>query len=147
MIELRNFQYSDIPNLQKYDYCALSYKEMEGLIDTWNTKQYDGAYFEMFAIAVDDNLVGTASLFQRSKSIVSCGLEIFSDYRHKGYATSAYSKLLEIAKLQNYKIAVAQVQTDNQASIVLNKKIGFEAENYTYINKKGNPIYYFIKPL
>lgn len=147
MVSLRNFAYTDIPILQKHGYGNYTNADFKALIDAWNSKAYKSSYFEMFAIVSGFEIVGYASLYQRSKSIVSCGLEIYPEYQRKGYASSAYGQLLDIAKDKGYKIAVAQVLTDNVASIALNKKLGFEAEDYIYINEKGDKVYYFIKPL
>lgn len=147
MVSLRNFTYTDIPILQKNGYGNYSNADLKALIDTWNSKVHNNSYFEMFAVVSGSEIVGYASLYQRSKFIVSCGLEIYPEYQRKGYASDAYSLLLNIAREKEYKIAVAQVLTDNVASIALNKKLGFEAENYIYINEKGDKVYYFIKPL
>lgn len=136
-----------MPVLREHGYGQYSRDELKALIDTWNGKVYDGRYFEMFAVDNGTEVAGCASLYQRSKSIVSCGLEIYPDYRRKGYASVAYALLLDIAKEQDYKIAVAHVRTNNVASIALNKKLGFECENYEYINKKGDKVYCFIKAL
>ncbi|MBD5130996.1 MAG: GNAT family N-acetyltransferase [Clostridiales bacterium] len=133
--------------MKKHGYEHCSYEELKKLIDTWNSKIYDNSYFEMYAIEFEFEIVGYASLYQRSKSIVSCGLEIYPDYQRKGFASSAYSQLLENAKNKGFKIAVAQVLIENAASIALNKKLGFECEKYEYINKQGNKVYYFIKSL
>ena len=147
MVSLRSFVYDDFPVLQEHGYAHNSCDELRTLIDTWNNKVYNNSYFEMFAIVNGVEVVGYASLYQRAKSIISCGLEIYPEYQRKGYASSAYSQLLILAKEKVYKIAVAQVQVDNIASITLNRKLGFEAEDYEYVNKKGNKVYYFIKSL
>lgn len=147
MISLRNFTYNDIPILQEHGYGHCSHDELRALIDTWNSKVYNNSYFEMFAIESGTEIVGYASLYGRSKSIVSCGLEIYPNYQRKGYASSAYGRLLDIAKGNGYKIAVAQVLTDNIASIALNQKLGFEAEDYEYFNQKGDKVYLFLKAL
>ena len=147
MTSIRSFTYGDIPVLQKNGYTNKSIEELQALIDTWNCKVYDNTYFEMFAVVNEGQVVGNASLYQRSKSIVSCGLEIYPEFQRKGYAASAYAQLLQMAKGQGYQIAVAQVSADNEPSIALNRKLGFEAEDYRYINQKGKEIYYFIKSL
>ncbi len=146
MITLRNFANSDIQQLQK-EYSNMSKAKLQSLIETWNKKEYEDNYFEMYAIEENGVIVGQASLYGRSEHIVSCGIEVYSTYRGKGYGTAAYRELLSFAKTKGFAIAVAQVRADNAASIALNKKMGFEAEDYTYINKKGSPIYYFIKTL
>lgn len=147
MMVLRNFTNADIEELQKHDYSKLSKTELEALIETWNTKKYNGNYFEMFALEENGVLVGNASLYGRSEHIVSCGLEVYPAFRGKGYATRAYELLLAIAKNKGYTIAVAQVLKENTASIALNRKMGFEAEDYIYLNQKGKEVYYFIKAL
>ncbi|MDE6302692.1 MAG: GNAT family N-acetyltransferase [Clostridia bacterium] len=147
MISLRNYTYSDINFLQEHGYGHYSPDELKKLIDTWNSKIYDNSYFEMFAIDNGIEIVGYGSLYQRAKTMISCGLEIYSEYQRKGYATIAYRQLLDIAEQKGYAVAVAQVLVDNVASIALHKKLGFEAENYEYINKKGDKVYYFIKSL
>lgn len=147
MIELRSFTYADIAQLQKYEHDQISIASWEKLIDTWNEKKYNDSYFEMYAVTVNGNLIGKASLYQRSEHIVSCGIELYSEFRGKGYATAAYRLLLSFAKQKGFTIAVAQVLADNSASIALHKKLGFEAEDYTFTNKKGNSVYYFIKAL
>ncbi len=146
MIALRNFTYSDIPQLQKV-YNNMSQADLQTLIKTWNKKIHEENYFEMYAIEENGVIVGQASLYGRSIHIVSCGLELYSAYKGKGYGLSAYEELLAFAKQKGFTIAVAQVKFDNTASIALHKKMGFEAEDYTYLNKKGNQIYYFIKIL
>lgn len=144
---LRNFTKEDIKELQKYEYSGLSKIELEILIETWNGKVYNGSYFETFALVESGALVGNASLYERSEHIVSCGLEVYPAFRGKGYATQAYELLLAIAKEKGYTIAVAQVLKENAASIALNRKTGFEAEDYIYLNQKGKQVYYFIKAL
>lgn len=147
MTILRNFSYKDISDLQQHGYAQYSKDNLEALIDSWNSKTYDGAYFEMFAVCNETATLGYASLYQRSKSIVNCGIEIYPDYQSKGYGYDAYSKLICRAKDLGFKIAVAQVLKDNIASIALHIKLGFEAEEYEYLNKEGKKVYYFIKIL
>ncbi len=147
MNDLRNFTYKDISDIQKHDYTNLEPDELKNLIGLWNTKLYEGEYFEMFAVTEEDTLVGCVSLYRRSPSIVSCGIKIYPEFQGHGYSAAAYEKLLQAAKERGFGIAVAQVRADNAAGIALHQKMGFEAENYTYINAKGNSVYYFIKKL
>ncbi|MDE5563151.1 MAG: GNAT family N-acetyltransferase [Clostridiales bacterium] len=147
MIELRNFTNADIEQLQKHEDGKLSQADCEKFITTWNEKKYNGSYFEIYAVINKGNLIGKASLYARSEHIVSCGIELYPEFCRKGYATAAYPILLSFAKENGFTIAVAQVLASNAASIALHKKAGFEAEDYTYTNQKGNQIYYFIKAL
>lgn len=143
---LRNFGNSDIPQLQKA-YSDMSQEDLRTLIETWNKKEYDHNYFEMYAAIENGVILGQASLYGRSEHIVSCGLELYPEFRRKGYGTTACLRLLELAKQKGFTIAVGQVRADNAASIALCRKVGFEAEDYTYVNKKGNDVYCFIKAL
>lgn len=146
MIQLRNFTIKDIPVLRQYSYSNKSQEEIEKLIADWNTKLYNDRYFEMFAITEQETIVGYVSLYQHTESVVSCGVEIYPEYRRKGYAFCGVTKALQISKEQGYKIATAQVRTDNAASIALHKKLGFELD-HAYKNKKGNDVYFFLKSL
>ena len=62
MITLRNFNKNDIYILQDLKYGDMSHNEIEKMIEDWNTKEYDGKYFEMFAVVSDDAIVGSVSL-------------------------------------------------------------------------------------
>ncbi len=98
----------------------------------------------MFAIVKEDTIVGTISLLQQSQNIVSCGLEVFSDYRRQGLGKEAMALVLEIAKNKGYKIVCDQVRRDNTASIALHRALGFESTEYVYINQKGKEVFVFL---
>lgn len=146
MVSLRNFTYDDIDVLQHHGYGNLSGTEMQNLIDTWNKKEYNDKYFEMFAV-VDEEVVGFVSIYQLSESVVSCGPEIFPENRQSGYGVKAVSEALKTAKDRGYNIAMAQIRTDNAPSIALHKKLGFETDGSEYINKKGNCVGIYLKYL
>lgn len=147
MLVLRNFDRKDIYILQDLKYSDLSYGDIEDMINQWNTKEYDGKYFEMFAVIAEEVIVGYVSLFQQSESVVSCGAEIFNGFRRNNYACNALNELFKIAGEKGYKIASGQVRTDNTASLGLCRKLGFETDSYEYINKKGKPVYVVLKSL
>ena len=86
------------------------------------------------------------SLYQHTKNIISCGPEVFEEYRKRGYGSLAVCKALDIAKNMGYKIAVAQIKKDNLASIMLHEKLGFE-KDHEYINKRGNTVCFYIKSI
>lgn len=92
-------------------------------------------------------MVGMISLQEHSKSVISCGPEIFEEYRRKGYGYGAMNRALELGKEKGYRIASAQIRTDNKASISLHNKVGFETDYYEYVNGRGNKIYLYIKAL
>lgn len=146
MVILRNFTLEDISLLKDCIYKNLSEEEIKELISDWNTKIYQGKYFEMFAVMINEQLIGTVSLYEHSKDVVGSGPEIFEAYRGCGYGTKAVEMSLEIAKKKGYKIAIAQIRTNNQASIALHKKLGFEM-NHEYVNKKGNEVGFWMKAL
>lgn len=147
MIVLRNFAGSDIPTLQKHRYQDLKAREIQEMIDQWNQKEHEGKYFEMFAVTDGQTLVGSISLYQHTKSVVSLGSEIFMEYRRRGYASAAIRQAFQIAKNKGYRIVLDQVRTNNTASIALHEKLGFEADGYEYKNQKGSSVYLFLKLL
>ena len=147
MITLRNFMKTDALHLQKSSYSILSIKEIEDLVCEWNQKQVNHKYFEMFAVVVDETIVGMISLYQHSTEVVSIGPEIFKEYRQKGLAKEAMICACEIAKEKGYKIVSQQIRTNNIASIALHSSLGFETNGLTYTNAKGNQIAIYLKCL
>ena len=145
MIYLRNFTHNDLKVLEKYT--VQSIERLQDLLKIWDTKLYNGRYFEMFAVVNDEEIVGSVSLYQHSEYSVECGPEIWEDFRKKGYGYEAVNRALEIARKKGFKIAQAQILTDNYASIALHKKLGFETDDYIYTNAKGQPCNIFLKPL
>ena len=146
---LRNFipNSEDIGTLQKF-YCPnMSIRAIEKMIGDWNSLDYQGKYFEMFAIVQDEKVVGMLSLYEHSKSVVSVGIELFLGCCRKGYGTIAMNKALEICREKGYKIVYQQVRADNIASIKLHHKVGFETDNYIYKNQKGDDVILFFKAL
>lgn len=146
---LRNFiaNSKDIGLLQKF-YCPnLPKKAIETMIGDWNSGDYQGKYFEMFAIVQDETIVGTLSLYEHSKSVVSVGIELFLGECRKGYGTNAMKKALDLCKEKGYKIVYQQVRADNLASINLHRKAGFESDQYIYKNQKGHDVILFFKAL
>lgn len=146
---LRNFVASpeDIGLLQKFYRPDMPAKAIEKMIGDWNSLDFKGKYFEMFAIVRDEKVVGTLSLFEHSKSVVSIGVELFSGHCKQGHGTIAMNKALEICKEMGYKIVCQQVRSDNIASIKLHNKVGFETDNYVYKNRKGHDVILFFKAL
>lgn len=119
-------------------------EEIEQILQEWEKKIFNGRYFEMFAITVNNVVVGSVSLYQHTSDAISAGPEIFQEYRRKGYAFDAIQKVLEYASMLGYKIAVAQVKKDNYASIALHKKLKFEID-HEYVNRNGKECYFFIR--
>lgn len=147
MVTLRNFINEDAAALQQYQYKNVPLEEIQKMILEWEKKEFQGNYFEMFAIVREDTIVGTISLQQQSQNIVSCGLEVFSDYRRQGLGKEAMALILEIAKNKGYKIMCDQVRVNNTASIALHLALGFESTEYVYINQKGREVFVYLKAL
>ncbi|MBP3337855.1 MAG: GNAT family N-acetyltransferase [Lachnospiraceae bacterium] len=144
MIKLRNFTNADISLLKKCKYEDETNREIQEKIKLWNSKNVDGKYYEMFAIVDNDMPVGMISLYQHTQSVISCGPEIFEEYRGKGYGTQAVGMAIDVAKKKGYKIVVAQIRKDNEKSIMLHQRLGFELD-HEYINKRGNEVGFYIK--
>ena len=147
MIHLANLKKEDASKLQQYGYLDLSTEQVETLICDWNKKQFNGKYFEMFAIVSDEKIVGTISLYQHSSEVVSIGPEVFYEYRRKGFAKKAMICACEIAKEKGFKIVSQQIRVNNAASIALHRSLGFETNELVYTNAKGNQVAIYLKCL
>ena len=110
-------------------------------------KKHNGRYFEAFAVEIGDDLVGCLSIYQRSASAVSLGVEIFTVHRGKGYGARALEEGLRLAKEKGVALAMDQVNVDNQASLAAHRKAGFECDGYVYKNQKGSDVCLWIKIL
>ena len=147
MISLRNFTNDDAEAFQQKQRINISLDEIKAMFAKWEDKMYAGKYFEMFAVMNDGEIVGLISLYQLSKSVVSCGPEIFEDYRKQGIGREAMLLAMDIAKNMGYKVISQQIGRDNEASIALHNKLEFETDGYIYRNKKGNEVLIYVKPL
>lgn len=145
MITLRNFTEADALELQRNKYRHKTISEVQDMIREMNRKCYNDKYFEIFAVVHQGNIVGMISLYEHSKWVVSCGPEIFENECRKGYGYEALLRVMLVAREKGYKIAVAQIRTDNVASIALHKKARFEME-HEYVNSKGNAVYFMMRP-
>jgi len=113
----------------------------------WAQKEFAGKYFEMFAIVKDREIVGSISLFQHSRSVVSCGPEVFEAYRRQGIGAEAMLLAMDKAKNLGYKVMSQQVRQNNTASIALHEKLGFETDEYIYRNRNENEVLMYLKLL
>lgn len=147
MISLRNFMDSDAIEFQQKRNVNMSVNEIKALFAKWKEKEFEGKYFEMFAVIKDNELVGMISLYKHSENVISCGPETFSCYQKQGIAEEAVRLAMDIAKRKGYKLVLQQIRLDNTASISLHNKLGFETDGYTYKNKKGHDIQIFVKIL
>lgn len=125
------------------------------LCESWYAKEADNpvaaasliySYMGNKDVKNAEKIVGMVSLYAHSKETISIGVETFRKYRNCGYGMKAVELVLLEAKNKGYKIATAQVRCDNLPSIAICNKAGFE-NNHSYVNKKGNKVYFFIKSL
>ena len=140
MIALRSFTENDALILQQKQYPTVSIGDIIIMISSWNAKIYNGKYFEVFAITENTRIVGSISLYERSKSIASVGVEVFSDERCKGYASEGMKSVLQKAKDLGFRILQDQVSADNKPSIALHERAGFETDGYIYKNAKNHNV-------
>lgn len=147
VIIIRNFSNSDAEIFQNRHSNYLSIEEIRDIFRKWNIKEYEGKYFEMFAIVKDEEIVGRISLYQHSENVISCGPEIFEGYHRQGFAKEAMLLAMDIAKSKGYKVVIQQIRVDNVASIALHNSLGFETDGYVYRNKKGNEVVIYLKAL
>ncbi len=145
MLTLRRFDSSDTALISAR--FNIPMEKTDSMIEEWNSGLFNGTYFEIFAVQndEDDSVVGTVSLYEHSKSIISIGPEIFKEYRRRGFARVAMMEAMRIAKQKGYKIALQQIRTDNNASIKLHESLGFERDTYIYKNRKGNDVFIYLK--
>lgn len=147
MIVLRNFRDSDVLIFQEKHSRHQSIEDIQKLFRKWNIKEYEGKYFEMFAIVKGEDIVGRISLYQHSENVISCGPEMFQGYCRQGFAKEAMLLAMDIAKSKGYKVVMQQIRTDNVASVALHNSLGFETDGYVYRNKKENEVLIYIKVL
>ena len=110
-------------------------------------KKHNDRYFEAFAIEVGDDLVGCLSIYQRTTSSVSLGIEIFAAHQGKGHGTRALKEGLRLAKEKGFSLVMDQVGTENHASLAIHRKAGFECDGYTYKNGNDRMVCLWIKVL
>ena len=143
MLTLRKFEVMDTEIIASR--LNLDLDGAKNLINEWNTRIFNGNYFEMFAIINNDTVVGMISMYEHSKSVISIGPEIFEEYRRQGFAKSAMEKVISIAQRKQYAIVLQHVRINNEASIKLHESLNFEKDNSIYKNKRGNDIYLYLK--
>ncbi len=109
-------------------------------------KIHDKSYFEFLVAYENDTVIGFMNLYAHSEHIISCGPAIKEQFQNRGFGFSAETKALEYAKDRGYTIAVASVDENNIASIILHEKLGFELDR-NYFNRQGRNMRLYIKAL
>lgn len=147
MVTLRYFTDADVSLLREKRYVDMRPCEVEEMLRKWNEKQVNGRDFEMFAVCDGENVVGMISLYRQTADTVSVGPEIFHDCRRRGYGTLAMRAAMDAAIDRGYKIAFAQIRTDNAASIALHEALGFASNGQVFTNARGNPVVFYLRSL
>ena len=147
LISIRHFSDTDASIIRSRRYPDMEEKAIRSMIHEWNAGSFNGVFFEMFAVLHGEEIVGSVSLTEHSKSVASIGAEIYPAFRRMGFAYKANLLLFDLAKQLGYRVIQNQVRTDNTASILLNEKLGFESDRYIYRNRKDHSVYLFLKVL
>ena len=145
MVNLRHFSVEDAELIRRCRYPDISVSETENMISEWNTCLYRGRYFEMFAVISDGEPKGSISIFEHSRTSCEIGPDIFPDHRGNGYASEAMHLMLGYAASKGYRLVMQQIRTDNEASIKMHEKLGFERLDSVYRNRKGNEVCLYFK--
>ncbi len=147
MITLRHFSMEDAGSVHDGLYPDMKESDIMKMLTEWNSCLYQGRYAEMFAVLSDGRIVGYVSLYERSRSVASAGVEIWPGERGKGFASEAMAALLTVAAEKGYRLILDQVLRSNQASIRLHEKLGFECDGYIYRNRNGHEVFLYTKLL
>ena len=126
MVGLRAFRPEDAEILREALFPQSEIGEVRALFKEWDARSFEGRYFEMFAVERDGRLVGSASLYEHSPSVVSAGVEIFPAEKGQGSGGAALGLLVGAAAEKGYRIVQDQVRPDNLASVRLHEACGFE---------------------
>ncbi|MGE4319078.1 MAG: N-acetyltransferase family protein [Deferribacterales bacterium] len=92
-------------------------------------KREDG--FPVLVFDVDGTVAGFAAYgtfraFPAYKYTVEHSVYVYKDFRGRGIASQLVKRLIEIADGQGLATMVAGIDADNEASILLHKKLGFK---------------------
>ncbi len=147
MVTLRRFTRDDAGILREKQAPDMTEDGLAALIDEYNVGSWRGKRFEMLAVVSDGDVVGSVSLLEHSRSVVSLGPEIFPAERRKGYAGEAMRLALARAAELGFRIVLQQILTDNEASLRLHEKLGFESDGYRYRNAKDREVVLYLKAL
>ncbi len=145
MTTLRPFSRNDAEYLQSRYYPDMPVADVGKMIDDWNTCSYQGHYYKMYAILHGKRMAGYVSLLEHSRNVVSIGVEVNENERRNGIALEAVAQVMRHASEKGYHIILDQVRKDNQASIRLHEKLGFESDGYVYRNRRDHEVVLYLK--
>ena len=141
-IALKRFARDDIGVIAPY-YPGLSSEDL----DEMASGERNGRFFRFFIVLCGREPVGTVSLYQHTGYIISAGPEIFPPFRRRGYAFEAMKLAYDFAKENGFRLAQAQIRTDNEASIRLHEKLGFLRSWEDVTNRHGHKVCIYSKIL
>ena len=104
MVILRHFEYKDVKSIRDNLYPDFSENDIRNLITERNSCIFQGHYFEMFTVESGSRIVGHVSLYEKSWSVASAGVEILSPSNWKKDAILKYKKYVG-AGVREYWIA------------------------------------------
>ncbi|MBR4435102.1 MAG: GNAT family N-acetyltransferase [Clostridia bacterium] len=118
MILLRPFTVNDRAVIREKMMPGASDGDVDSVIAEWQTKTFNGSFFEMLALTANGTVVGSVSLYERSKTLASVGIEVFPEYRGEGYAYAGMLLMLESAAARGYRAIMDRCAlTTAQASL------------------------------
>ena len=146
MIKLRNFTHDDCEFIVRNFYPNMTHDDGNKMIYEWNTLNYKGSYFEMFAIIAENKIVGSVSIYDHGNATIGAGPTILEKHRKHGYAYQALDLVLQDAYQKGYTKTAAQIRKDNIASIKLHEKSRFILVG-DCITSRSNSAFLFEKSL
>ena len=137
----------DVPFLTGTGYVSMSEKAKKAMFAASQTRRHtDGNYFEVFTFREGKDVIGFVSLYSKEPGFVSIGLDIREQYRRRGYATSSAEPIAKLLAEKGFTAIRNTVRTDNEASIRLHEKLGFNRDGQ-YTTDKGRDVYVFEKAI
>jgi len=82
-------------------------------------------YGYLFALFLEDNIVGEASFIRQEKNVFLVGLWIVAERRGKGLGSLLMSESIAYLKKSGFETVELTVEKDNTSAIKLYEKIGF----------------------
>lgn len=118
----------DIPLLEEYN--------KKDLKEDLTESNHENERVERFKIKVKDKEVGKygLSFYEDIKAVGIGDLEIYPEYRNKGYGTQAIKHIIDKYK-KDYDLIYCYVDKNNEGAIRLYKKLG---KVYDEVNEDGN---------
>ncbi len=146
-LTLKSFEEDDLLFLSGTGYGAMPEKAKQKMLSDSQTKQYaDGNYFEVFTLRDGTDVIGFVSLYSKESGFVSIGLDIRKQYRHQGYGTRSAEPIAKLLAEKGFVAIRNTVRTDNEASIRLHEKLGFDCVD-RYTTERGRDVFVFSKEI